>query len=176
MDDDSSSSRLHQAFLHEQVHLLDAAMKKFRHCVFQLSDDQLWWRPGDGQNSIGNLVLHVCGNMTQWIVCGVGGKENHRDRESEFAADGDRTRDDLWAHLESTLEEVRQVIAAVSLKELFRERVIQGFPVSGLNALSHSVTHFVGHTHQVIQLTRLQLGDAYQFEWSPAAGEKSLPI
>jgi len=176
MDDDSSSDRLHQAFLREQVHLLDAAMKKFRHCVFQLSDEQLWWRPGDGQNSIANLVLHVCGNMTQWIVCGVGGEEDDRDRESEFAADGGQIRGDLWAFLESTVEVVKQVIAAVPLEELLRERVIQGFPVSGLSALSHSVNHFVGHTHQVIQLTRFQLGDAYQFEWSPAVDDKSLPI
>ncbi len=176
MDDDSSSRRLHQAFLHEQVLLLEAAMKKLRHCVSQLSDDQLWWRPSDAQNSIANLILHVCGNMTQWIVCGVGGREDNRDRESEFTVEGGRTRDELREFLESNVEDVKQVIATVPLEELFRERVIQGFPVSGLNALSHSVTHFVGHTHQVIQLTRLQLGDAYQFEWSPAADDKSLPI
>lgn len=176
MDDDTSSNRLHQAFLQEQVHLLDAAMKKFRHCVFQLSDDQVWWRPGLGQNSIANLMLHVCGNMMQWIVCGVGGEEDCRDREAEFAVDGGHTRDALWALLAETVDKVRGVTLQVPVPELLRDRVIQGFSVSGLSALSHSVTHFVGHTHQVIQLTRQQLGEAYQFEWSPTTTDKSLPI
>lgn len=177
MDDESSSAdQLRTAILNEQTHLLDAAMVKFRHCVYQLSYDQLWWRPASGLNSIANLMLHVCGNMTQWIICGVGGSEDTRDRQAEFDAVDGRTRDELWSMLEQCVNDVRNVIHAAKPENLLTIRDVQGFDVTGLGAIVHSVTHFVGHTHQVIQLTRLQLGENYVFEWSPDGGHKTLPI
>ena len=87
-DENLSVDQFRQAFVNEQNGLLDAAMVKLSNCVRQLSDQQLWWRPAAGQNSVANLIIHVCGNMTQWIVCGVGGEQDKRDRESEFAATG----------------------------------------------------------------------------------------
>ncbi len=177
MDDAvSSHSDLHQAVLDEQINLLRAAMKKFRHCVAQLSDEQLWWRAAPGQNSVGNLIQHVCGNLTQWITCGMGGASDNRDRDAEFAADGGKTSAELSALLDGTIETVSDVIRGLSAQDLLAKRTIQGFPVSGLGAVIHSVTHFVGHTHQVIQLTRLQLGERYRFEWSPGTTDTSLPI
>ena len=160
----------------EQIQLLDAAAVKLRHCVLQLSDEQLWWRPAEDQNSIANLILHVGGNMTQWIICGVGGEADRRDRESEFRARDGHAGSELMLVLERTLSRATETIRAVSDESMLDERVIQGFPVTGLGAIVHSVSHFVGHTHQIIQLTRLQLGTAYKFEWSPNSHDKNLPI
>lgn len=171
-----SSDPLRTAVLNEQIHLLDAAMVKFRHCAFQLSDEQIWWRPGDGLNSVANLMLHVCGNMTQWIICGVGGQEDRRDRQAEFDAESGQTRDELWKQMQTCVADVKAEIQCVTPENLLTERTIQRFDVTGLGAIVHSVAHFVGHTHQVIQLTRLQLGQQYVFEWSPGGGETTLPI
>lgn len=175
-DENLSVDQFRQAFVNEQNGLLDAAMVKLSNCIQQLSDQQLWWRPTADQNSVANLIIHVCGNMTQWIVCGVGGEQDKRDRESEFAATGGLGQSELIERLESVTGRVRQVIEDTPTGQLLAERTVQGFEVTGMGAIVHSVTHFVGHTHQIIQLTRLQLGHAYQFAWSPDAGESSLPI
>jgi actin-like ATPase involved in cell morphogenesis len=114
--------------------------------------------------------------MTQWILSGVGGELDNRDRESEFAATSGLTQSELLERLESVIGRVRQVIEDTPTDQLLANRTVQGFEVTGMGAIVHSVTHFVGHTHQIIQLTRLQLGDAYRFAWSPDAGKTSLPI
>ena len=177
MDDEPpSAGRLRTSIIEEQVHLLDAAMVKLRNCLSQLSDDQLWWRPAAEQNSIANLILHVCGNMTQWIICGVGGAEDQRNRDSEFEATGGVGGSDLVEKLDETLGNVTEIVRAISEESLLAERMIQGFTVTGLGAIVHSVSHFVGHTHQIIQLTRLQLGTDYQFAWSPETRDDQLPI
>ena len=64
-------------------------------CLEQLSDDEIWWRPNEASNSIGNLVLHICGNMRQWIISGLGGAEDLRQRDKEFDERGPVARDAL---------------------------------------------------------------------------------
>src|SRR3984893_12120525 len=70
-------------------------------CLEQLSDEEIWWRPNAASNSVGNLVLHVCGNMRQWIISGLGGAADLRERDKEFAERGPIGR-------EALLEELRQ--------------------------------------------------------------------
>lgn len=175
-DPKPESGDLRSAIIHEQLHLLDAAITKWRHCTSQLSDEQLWWRPQPGHNSIANLMLHVSGNLRQWIICGVGGESDQRDRAAEFSATGGVSATELWAVLDETLDEVRAVLEAATNDSLLSLRTIQGFQVTGLGAIVHSVSHFVGHTHQTILLTRLQLGEAYRFEWSPDRSDEDVPI
>jgi uncharacterized damage-inducible protein DinB len=175
-DQNFSVDQFRRAFAGEQNGLLDAAMLKVSNCVRQLSGQQVWWRAASDQNSVANLIIHVCGNMTQWILSGVGGELDNRDRESEFAATSGLTQSELLERLESVIGRVRQVIEDTPTDQLLANRTVQGFEVTGMGAIVHSVTHFVGHTHQIIQLTRLQLGDAYRFAWSPDAGKTSLPI
>ena len=67
---------------------LEAAFGRIKHCLRQLSEEQVWWRPSPALNSIGNLILHLCGNLRQWIVAGLGGAADHRNRPSEFAEPG----------------------------------------------------------------------------------------
>jgi hypothetical protein len=57
-------------------------------CLGRLSNEQIWARGVENENSIGNLVLHLCGNVQQWIASGVGGEADVRDRDAEFAAQG----------------------------------------------------------------------------------------
>ena len=74
--------------LNEASNLLDRCVIKIAHCLDQLSEEQVWWRPADSMNSIGNLILHLCGNMRQWMVAGIGGAADIRQRSAEFAERG----------------------------------------------------------------------------------------
>ncbi len=67
-------------FIQESVHLLEQSVHKIKHCLNQLDSDQIWWRPEPGLNSIGNLILHLCGNLNQWAVCGITGSKDERQR------------------------------------------------------------------------------------------------
>ncbi|MGI9517212.1 MAG: DUF1572 family protein [Pirellulaceae bacterium] len=165
-----------QTFLDDASDLLDQSVVKIRNCLEQLSDQQIWWRHHPESNSAGNLVLHICGNLRQWAIAGVGGEPEKRDRDSEFAATGGQSGSQLLALTEQTVSEARQVFQMLKADDLLREYVIQGFAVTGLHAISHTTTHFVGHTHQIIFLTRMQLGADYRFAWSPGSDRKQLPI
>ncbi len=170
---------LAQLYCRESVHLLDASMKKINHCLAQLSDEQIWWRPFPDANSIGNLLLHVSGNLRQWAVVPISGEPDSRDRESEFARRNPVARAELLSLLNQTLADVRFRIEHLDNQQLLQTRQIQGFETTTLGAISHTTSHFVGHTHQIILLTRLQLGDDYQYEWTPAtlkSGAGDVPI
>ena len=132
----------------------------------------MWWRSRPSLNSVGNLVLHLCGNLRQWIVAGLGGAADVRDRPAEFAERGPIPRDELLRRLEAVVDESRAVLARQTARQLLEARRIQGFDVTGLKAIFDSVPHFRGHTQEIVHLTRLQLGAAYQFAWTPATPEQ----
>ena len=152
------------------------ALERINHCLDQLTDEQIWWRPGPDLNSIGNLILHLCGNVRQWIVAGVGGAADVRDRPAEFAERGPIPRADLVRRLQAVVAEAQAVLAKVTAAELVRVRRIQGMEVSALAAIWNSVPHFRGHTQEIIHRTRVQLGSAYRFAWAPATPEEGAPI
>ncbi len=158
--------------LGETNKLLDECAAKIGHCVNQLSDEQIWWRPAPSLNSIGNLILHLCGNLEQWIVSGVGGAPDTRHRPAEFAERGPIPRAVLLDKLTSVVAAAQRTIAQSRPAELARERTIQGFAVTGWAAILHSVPHFNGHTQEIISYTRMQLGDAYKFYWQPKTPEQ----
>ncbi len=151
---------------------LHSALERIRHCLAQLDDDQLWWRPQPDMNSIGNLILHLCGNLRQWIVAGLGGAADTRQRPAEFAERGPLPKDALWQQLATTVAAAQDVCRQLTARQLAESRRIQGFDVTGLTALFDSVPHFRGHTQEIVHLTRCQLGDRYQFAWTPASPEQ----
>ncbi len=160
----------------EWAHLLNEAMAKIEHCVHQLTDQQIWWRPSAELNSVGNLILHLGGNLQQWGVSSQSNWPDLRNRPEEFAARGGVSRDQLLEQLKSIVAAAKKVIAAIAVDELLRVREVQEFHVSGLQSLSHTVSHFVGHTHQVVLLTRIQLKERYQFQWTPDSPRDRVPI
>ncbi len=148
------------------------AMQRIRHCLAQLNDDQIWSRPSEAMNTTANLILHLCGNVRQWIISGVGGAEDMRQRPLEFSLRGPIAGDELLKQLEQTVADAKAVLTRVSASELLRTRRIQGFDVTGMQAIFESVAHFRGHTQEIIHMTRCQLGDAYRFAWSPSTAEE----
>ena len=146
-------------------------LPKIERCLERLSDEQIWWRPNDQSNSIGNLLLHLCGNARQWIVCGVGGASDTRDRDAEFAQRETIPRSELHSLLEQTLTAVDDTLAQLETNRLLERRVIQGSDVSVLEAILHVVEHFSMHTGQILMLTKM-LTNAdlafYKFEGTTA--------
>ena len=171
-----SADEVSREFIQESVHLLQQSVRKIDHCLNQLDSDQLWWRPEPELNSIGNLILHLCGNLNQWAVCGITGSVDQRQRSQEFRSDAKVSREKLQSLLHCTVEQACQAMQSLSAAALLENREIQGFSVSVLGAISHTVSHFVGHTHQIIYLTRLQKGEQYQFDWSPDSDQEAVPI
>jgi hypothetical protein len=148
------------------------ALQRIKHCLNQLRDEQIWWRAAPALNSIGNLILHLCGNVRQWIIVGLGGGQDARNRPAEFAEQGPIPRIELLERLEAVVEEAGSVLRRQQAEPMLRVRRIQGMDVTGLEALFSCVPHFRGHTQEIVAMTRLQLGQAYQFAWVPASPEQ----
>ena len=160
----------------QAIHTLEQALIKIVHCASQLSDKQVWSRPSANMNSVGNLLLHLEGNLRQWVICTIGGKPDSRDRAAEFVASEVVPAAPVLQALTETVAEAKKVIGQLGASQLLERRVVQGFEVSVLGAVWHSVSHFVGHTHQIILLTRLQLGEHYQFHWTADSDRDKIPI
>jgi len=136
---------------------------KIRRCLATLPADALWRRADERSNSIGNLLLHLEGNIRQWIVSNVGGAPDHRQRSAEFAALDGGDAESLFAALRATLDEADVVIAALGPEDLLARRTIQGRDVSVLDAVYHVVEHFSLHTGQIILLTKQYAPGRIQF-------------
>jgi uncharacterized damage-inducible protein DinB len=161
--------------LEEAGRLLDDCLAKIAHCLEQLSEDQVWWRPAESMNSIGNLVLHLTGNVRQWLVSGIGGAVDTRHRPAEFAERGPVPKATLLQGLRQVVDESKAAFRRTTASDMQRQRRIQGFDVTGWEALFHSVPHFNGHTQEIIGITRMQLGGGYKFHWKPATPEQGAP-
>jgi uncharacterized damage-inducible protein DinB len=116
--------------------------------------DKLWWRANDGSNSAGNLILHLNGNVRQWIISGVGGAPDSRRRDVEFAAQGGADRETLIAGLMTTCAEADAVLARLTADSLTQGVTIQGRNTTVFAAVYHVVEHFSGHTGQIILLAK----------------------
>jgi uncharacterized damage-inducible protein DinB len=128
---------------------------KIRHCLNVLPPSALWRRADADSNSIGNLLLHLAGNVRQWIVSAVGGAPDARHRSAEFTAREGASADELFATLRAAIDEADAVIAALTPAALLERRAVQGRDVSVLDAVYHVVEHFALHTGQIILLTKL---------------------
>ena len=141
-----------------RVFLCEDYLPKLLHCVEQLSDDDLWWRPNAVSNSIGNLVLHLCGNIRQWVVASIGGVDFNRDRDAEFAARGPVPKADLMADLKRAVLEVDDVLARLESSRLLDRLQIQKYEVSTLQAVYHVVEHFSYHLGQILYIYKMRTG------------------
>jgi hypothetical protein len=154
-------------------HQLTEGLAKIEHCLAQLTDEQLWWRPRPEMNSIANLIFHLAGNLRQWLVSGVGGARDVRDRPSEFSDRSGQPKADVLAKLKDVLRDCDAVLALLTPDELLASRRIQGFDVTVVKAIFDVVPHFRGHVQEIIHMTRAQLGDRYRFKFVPQGPEQT---
>ena len=97
-------SETDRLFLECSIRRLNELVPRIETCLGKLTPEQVWARGGENENAIGNLVLHLCGNLRQWIIAGVGGRPDTRDRDAEFAAHGGTTTPELGARLRETVD------------------------------------------------------------------------
>jgi uncharacterized damage-inducible protein DinB len=138
--------------------LLNQYWPRLRKAVEPLSQEQIWWRPNAASNSIGNLVLHLNGNIWQWLVASFNRLEDQRDRPAEFNATGDLSAADLLDRLSQTIEEAAKVLVRLTPDELLATWQIQGYTVTGLAAVYQVVEHFGLHYGQIVYITKMQEG------------------
>jgi uncharacterized damage-inducible protein DinB len=146
-------------------------LPRITRCLKTLPEKQIWWRPHRTSNSVGNLVLHLVGNVRQWIISGLGRKPDRRERDKEFSELGPISKKLLIQSLERTVADTIRVLSQLSSRDLAREYHIQGFQVTGFTAITHVTEHFAYHTGQIIYATKLQRGVDLGFTHLP--GDKA---
>jgi hypothetical protein len=157
------SDPLHSAISHAIDDELDTALGRITHCIGQLTEEQVWRRPPAGLNAIGNLLLHLTGNVRQLILSGVGGEPDARDRPAEFAARDPLPKAELVRRLSEVVALAIEVVAAASADDLCGIRRVKANNWTGLQSIIRCVAHFRGHTQEIIHMTRTLLGDEYAY-------------
>ncbi len=149
--------------------LLRTYMGRLECAVAELPDADLWWRPHERCTSVGNLLLHLNGNLRQWLLSGLGGAPDDRDRASEFAAhgatQGAAQKQALLAALRATVEAASAVVAAMDDAALVQAYEIQGFATTGYKAMQHTIEHFGWHTGQAVWIAKLRAGPAHGIQF-----------
>ncbi|HEY8204039.1 MAG TPA: DinB family protein [Pyrinomonadaceae bacterium] len=149
-------SAVSDTFIEEARSLLTKDyLPKIERCVALLNDEQIWWRANPASNSIGNLLLHLSGNVRQWIVVGLGGAVDTRNRDAEFAQRDVIPRDEILRRLRETLREADRTLADFDNQKLLDRFAIQEMEVSALAAILHVVEHFSMHVGQVVYITKV---------------------
>ena len=143
---------------HSRKKLFDEWWPRLRSTVETLTEEQLWWRPNDASNSIGNLLLHLNGNVRQWLVSSFNRQEDHRDRPAEFAEIAGGPPAPILSQLVATLDEAGAVLSRLAEPDLLAPMEIQGYHVTGLVAVYQVVEHFGLHYGQIMYITKALQG------------------
>ena len=151
-------ANLERQFLDHSAKKLRQYTERIETCLDKLNEEQVWARGGENENAVGNLVLHLCGNVRQWIVAGVGGQADIRERDREFSARGGLRIPELMERLRGTVEDAAAVIGALPRERLAERLRIQNNDVSVMEAICHVVEHFSMHTGQILFVTKMLTG------------------
>lgn len=155
--DKSTTKTLGAALIAESKHrLLDESLPRIKKCLELCDDTEIWHRANDQVVSIGNLVLHLCGNVRQWIICGLGGQPDRRNRDAEFSEQGPVPKAELERRLDETMAKAGRAIDGVDPASLLETRTVQGNEETGISILVHVVEHFSYHTGQISYITKLR--------------------
>jgi uncharacterized damage-inducible protein DinB len=138
--------------------VMEESIPRIQRCLGMLSNEQVWQCPADGLPSVGNLVLHLCGNARQWILAALGDKPDTRQRHTEFAATDGYSAAELSDMLHALAAELENVIADLNSGKLIRLYPVQVFEESGVSILVHVIEHFSYHTGQITLMTRMCTG------------------
>lgn len=141
-----------------RVFLKDDFLPKLKYCLEQMSNEEIWWRPNENSNSAGNLTLHLCGNMRQWILNSMGDGRFERDRDAEFAERGPVSKAELIESIEATVQGVDTTLQNLAAGDLLERFSVQGYDTSRLQAIYHVVEHFSYHLGQILFIYKMRTG------------------
>jgi len=154
----TATQALSREFVEVSRGQLRTKLDRIEVCVGRLSGKQLWSRAHEIENAVGNLVMHLCGNIRQWVVSGVGGAPDDRDRDAEFDRRDPLSAAELIRRLREVIDEADTVLAGLTSADLTERRQVQGYDVTLLEAVYHVVEHLAEHTGQIIWATKRATG------------------
>jgi len=151
--------QLEQVFLTYCIDKLDQLTSRIDDCLGRLTPEQIWRRGSDKENAVGNLVLHLCGNVRQWVGAGVAGQPDIRTRDREFAARGGIEASELRERLDTAIAEATDLLRRVTPERLAKTINVQGYDITVLEAIVHVMEHFAQHTGQILFAAKLMTHD-----------------
>jgi uncharacterized damage-inducible protein DinB len=138
-----------------RLRILEESIPRIKKCLNMLTEDQIWWSANSQTNSIANLILHLNGNVRQWLIEGIGNEKYDRHRNEEFSAFRIKSKNELLALLDKLAEEVESVTQNIVDENLTDIKKIQCFAEDGISIIIHVIEHFSYHTGQISLLTKL---------------------
>lgn len=137
-------------------HIIDESIPRIRQCLFELTEEQIWHKANSNTNTVGNLVLHLCGNVRQWIMHGLDGQHDVRRRSLEFSEEGSLPRKVLLNQLNIIMHDLDASLGRIVDQDLLEVKTIQKhFNESGVSILFHVAEHFSYHTGQITYFTKM---------------------
>jgi hypothetical protein len=159
-------------FLDQTNIMINNAFERIIHCLDQLKEEHIWYRPDNSVNSIGIILNHLCGNLRQWIISGIGGLEDIRNRPLEFNDSTKLSKTEIVNNFQAIISDCKKTINNFNPDNLLEIRRIQGFNEDALSAIYRVIAHLELHSGQVIYITRLILKSNYKLKWIPQTKEQ----
>jgi len=150
----SKEALLREELVKNALYRLDESTRMVQKSLVEITEQELWLKPNESLNSIANLILHLCGNITQYIISSLGETEDVRNRDLEFLANANGNKSELLGKLEETVETAKRVIFDATQEQLLKVRSVQGFSFSGIGVIIHAVEHYSYHTGQIAFWTK----------------------
>lgn len=145
----TNEEKLAEELVKNALYRMDESTRMIQKSLFEISEEELWQKPNDSLNSIANLILHLCGNITQYIISSLGEKEDVRNRDAEFSAKASVDKKEVLNQLEQTVDTAKRVIFDANISQLLKVRSVQGFTFSGVGVIIHAIEHYSYHTGQI---------------------------
>ena len=143
------NNKFQQEFIKESIYRINESTQRVLKCLNEIDEIELWKKPNEHSNSIGNIVLHLCGNIRQYIISSLGQVEDIRERDKEFSADEAFKKSELLTKLQQTINEAITVMEGLDELALAKLYLVQGFQLSGIGIVIHVTEHFSYHTGQI---------------------------
>lgn len=149
------NQQLSREFIINSIYRLDVHTKMIKKSLDQLTDKEIWQKPNEVTNSIANLILHLCGNITQYAISSLLGDKDQRERDKEFLVESGYTKEEIFTKLTEVMDKAKTIIEDITEDNLLKTREVQGFTYSGLGIILHVVEHYSYHTGQIAFYTKL---------------------
>lgn len=156
-------SSITNLFIKETIHFLELNPPRIENCLNRLTEEQVWQKPNEVSNSIGNLILHLCGNITQYVIAGLGGAPDQRERNLEFSVNETYSKKALLEKFNQTTKASTLVLQKTEEAEFLRTRKVQGFDMTGVGIAIHVTEHYSYHVGQIALLTKLMVAEDLGF-------------
>lgn len=153
----------HQDFKDNAIFRLEENVRMISIALSKVVEEELWTKQNQSLNTLGNQLLHICGNMTQYIISGLGGNPDERNRDEEFSTEDGFTKDELLQRLLLTVQTATTIIDDATPENLLKKRKVQGFDLSGIGIVLHAVEHFSYHTGQIAMQVKLVIDQPLGF-------------